>query len=153
MVRVAGLAEGLGDVARYGRFQWSDQSSRIINLLVATAIAVYIVRAMQRQRELSTADPLTGLFNRRFFDDYFTNEIARAGRAIETEPLLVARGTGPARVTVSAGVASWPADGLAVDKLLECTDQRLFAAKAAGRNQVVGPPGGEAPQSVATLTR
>ncbi|MBL8989857.1 MAG: GGDEF domain-containing protein, partial [Gemmatimonadetes bacterium] len=61
-------------------------------------------------------------------------------RAIEAEPLLTARTTGPARVTVSAGVASWPADGLTGDELLGRADQRLFEAKHRGRNRVVGPP-------------
>jgi len=53
MVLQGGQAEP--DVARYGRFTWSDQVARLINLSVATAMAVYIVRAMQRQRILSTA--------------------------------------------------------------------------------------------------
>jgi len=205
------------DLNRYGQFLWSDQVARLVNLSIATGIAVYIVRSMQRQRELSTADPLTGVFNRRFFDDYFASEVQRADRyqspiavamidvdhfkrfndihghatgdralrnvaralqkairrsdmvaryggeefvvifrettaeqamerveqirrAIEAEPLLTARTTGPARVTVSAGVASWPADGLTGDELLGRADQRLFEAKHRGRNRVVGPP-------------
>ena len=206
-----------GDTARYGQFGWSDQISRLINLALATAIAVFIVRAMQQQRELSTSDALTGVFNRRFFDDYFANELERADRygapfavamidvdhfkrfndtyghavgdralravaralqrairrsdlvaryggeefvavfretgaeqafervqairqAIEAEPLLVARGAGPARVTVSAGVASWPEDGLTTDELIDRADARMFEAKKAGRNRVIGPP-------------
>ncbi|MGE0440656.1 MAG: GGDEF domain-containing protein [Gemmatimonadales bacterium] len=212
----AGLG-GLGDTTRYGQFLWSDQVSRLVNLAVATAVAVYIVQSMQRQRELSTADPLTGIFNRRFFDDYFGNEIARANRyhvpaavamidvdhfkrfndvyghatgdralktvaralqkavrrsdlvaryggeefvvvfrntdadqaldrveairrAIEAVPLLVAGTDGPAKITVSAGLASWPADGLTAEELLGRADERLFQAKDSGRNRVVGPP-------------
>ena len=42
--------------------------------------------------------------------------------------------------TVSAGVASFPADGDSGDDLLDLADQRLFQAKEAGRNRVVGPP-------------
>ena len=68
------------NTARYGQFVVSDQVSRMVNLSLATAVAVYIVRAMQLQRELSTGDALTGLFNRRFFDDYFATEVARAAR-------------------------------------------------------------------------
>jgi diguanylate cyclase (GGDEF)-like protein len=41
---------------------------------------VYVVGGIQRQRELSNADPLTGVFNRRFFDDYFASEMERAAR-------------------------------------------------------------------------
>ncbi len=217
MATLVGKVVTSEELERYGQFLWSDQMARLINLTIATAIAVHIVRAMQRQRELSTADPLTGVFNRRFFDDYFASEVQRADRyqspiavamidvdhfkrfndihghatgdralrnvaralqkairrsdlvaryggeefvvifretsaeqamerveqirrAIEAEPLLTARTTGPARVTVSAGVASWPADGLTGDDLLGRADQRLFEAKHAGRNRVIGPP-------------
>ena len=210
------LHTGSGIASPYGRLQWSDQVSRLILLATATGLAVYIVRGMQRQRELSTADPLTGIFNRRFFDDYFENELLRAARynvpvavamidvdhfkrfndlyghatgdralktvarallravrrsdlvaryggeefvvvfreteaeealgrveeirrAVEAEPLLVVRATGVARITVSAGVASWPADGLTAEDLLAAADLRLFQAKDSGRNRVVGP--------------
>jgi diguanylate cyclase (GGDEF)-like protein len=207
-----------GGVSPYGRFEWSDQISRVILLATATTLNVAIVRGLQRQRLLSSSDPLTGLFNRRFFDDYLANEIRRAeryqtpftvamldvdhfkrfndtyGHAVgdmalrtvarvlqetvrrsdlvaryggeelvalfretEAEPAverveairhavaaapLVANGPGlPARVTVSAGVASWPADGLSPQELLVAADLRLFKAKAHGRNRVVGPRG------------
>jgi diguanylate cyclase (GGDEF)-like protein len=52
----------------------------------------------------------------------------------------VARRTIPAQVTLSGGVASWPDDGSAVDEVLFTADERLFAAKRAGRNRLVGPP-------------
>lgn len=204
-------------VSEFGRFRWTDQLSRLVLLATATGLAMLIVREMQRQRELVTTDPLTGIFNRRFFDDYFTNEIARARRAetpvsvvmvdidhfkqfndthghavgdavlrrvaellrdgvrrsdlvaryggeefvvifrdttaeqaidrvdlirkaIGAEALPV-RNAGPVYVTVSAGVATWPADGGAPEVLLAEADRRLFQAKDAGRNRVVGPPG------------
>ena len=40
------------------------------------------------------------------------------------------------RVTISGGVASWPADGADVDSLLRAADKALYEAKRAGRNQV-----------------
>lgn len=43
------------------------------------------------------------------------------------------------RLTVSIGVAAWDADGRAVDALLDVADARLYAAKGAGRNRIVGP--------------
>ncbi len=43
------------------------------------------------------------------------------------------------RLTVSIGVASWPADGRAVHEVLRAADERLYRAKAKGRNRVVGP--------------
>lgn len=41
------------------------------------------------------------------------------------------------RVTISAGVACWPADGENSDDLLHTADARLFHAKALGRDRVV----------------
>ncbi|MBN1542186.1 diguanylate cyclase [candidate division KSB1 bacterium] len=40
-------------------------------------------------------------------------------------------------ITVSMGVASFPQDGKSVEKLIESADQRLYRAKAEGRNRVV----------------
>ncbi|MBK8247274.1 MAG: GGDEF domain-containing protein [Gemmatimonadetes bacterium] len=198
----------------YGRFQWTDQVSRIILLLTATALCVFIVGGIQRQRQLSNADSLTGVFNRRFFDDYFAAEMERAmrfrgsvaiamidvdhfkqfndrfGHAAGDVALrgvarslqlavrrsdLVARYGGeefvvlfreasldqavelverirqeiqsvphtigdarPVHVTVSAGVASWPEDGPTTGDILATADRRLFMAKDAGRNRVIG---------------
>lgn len=43
------------------------------------------------------------------------------------------------QVTVSAGVASWPADGGTFDAVLARADARLLEAKRRGKNQVVAP--------------
>lgn len=43
-----------------------------------------------------------------------------------------------ARVTASIGVASCPDDALDYDRLFELADRRLYEAKTAGRNCVVG---------------
>jgi two-component system cell cycle response regulator len=70
----------VGDVAAYGRFQISDQFSRVILLGAVTALNVFIVSGLQTQRRLSNADALTGAFNRRFLDHYLRHELARATR-------------------------------------------------------------------------
>jgi diguanylate cyclase (GGDEF)-like protein len=200
----------------YGVFRWADQVSRILLLVTATVLNIHIVRGIQRQRLLSSADPLTGVYNRRFFDDYVTAEAQRAARYGGTMAVamidvdhfkqfndrfghgagdialrhvartlrlsvrrsdIVARYGGeefivlfreadvrqaldlverirqavqmrphwigdarPVHVTVSAGVASWPEDGTALSDLLAAADRRLFVAKQAGRNRVIGPP-------------
>ncbi len=50
-------------------------------------------------------------------------------------------GEGLQHLTVSAGVGSWPEDGQTFDEVLARVDERLYEAKATGRNRVVGPPG------------
>ena len=55
---------------------------------------------------------------------------------------------GTARVTVSIGVAGFDIDGRAVDALLDVADRRLYQAKDAGRNRVIGPAS-SAPQAPA----
>ena len=40
-------------------------------------------------------------------------------------------------ITVSMGVATFPQDAKSVDKLIESADQRLYRAKALGRNRVI----------------
>jgi diguanylate cyclase (GGDEF)-like protein len=49
------------------------------------------------------------------------------------------------KVTASIGVATCASDASGYDKLFEIADKRLYAAKAAGRNRVIGerPPNGE----------
>lgn len=43
------------------------------------------------------------------------------------------------RLTVSAGIASWPADGHQFEEVLKRADERLYQAKSSGRNMVIGP--------------
>jgi diguanylate cyclase (GGDEF)-like protein len=45
--------------------------------------------------------------------------------------------TGGAKLTVSIGAAMYPDDGTAADALFRAADERLYAAKAGGRNRVV----------------
>jgi two-component system cell cycle response regulator len=204
----------------YGRFAWSDAISRVVLLATATALNIFIVSGIQHQRKLSTADALTGAYNRRFLDDFLRNELARAVRhkgplalamidvdhfkefndehghgagdralrqvaqtldlavrrtdlvaryggeefvvilpdstgaqavakmnaireAIEAEPLMLAWKEGrsaPARLTVSIGVASWvDGRGQSAAELIAEADTRMYEAKKAGRNRVVGP--------------
>ena len=46
---------------------------------------------------------------------------------------------GAKHLTLSAGVGSWPADGDTFEAVLARIDERLYEAKAEGRNRVVGP--------------
>ena len=206
--------QAVGDTP-YAPFKWSDQVARLILLGAATGLNVFIVRGMQAQRRLSTSDALTGIFNRRFFDDHLANEIQRSARygrpftvamvdvdhfkrfndtyghqagdrvlravarslqrsirrsdivaryggeefvlilresdpaqalerveqirrEIEANSFSIGRQSLPARLTVSAGIATWPDDGPDAEGLMARADERLFAAKNGGRNRVVG---------------
>lgn len=165
----------------------------------------------EQLREQALCDPLTGLYNRRYLDEFFERELARVQR--ENLPLAVAlidldhfkrlndecghlvgddvlkavaqhlldnlRSTdavfriggeefllilpgadpdeasarlqsicsqlaareiatrgGDQRVTLSAGLAYWPQQGLALDELLHAADAALYQAKRTGRNRV-----------------
>ena len=46
----------------------------------------------------------------------------------------------PRPITISAGVASYPANGVTRDELVKAADEALYAAKQAGRNTVVPSP-------------
>lgn len=64
----------------YGVFGWSAQISRLIIMLIASALSVALVSRSQRLLQLATSDPLTGLFNRSYVEDRFAVELSRARR-------------------------------------------------------------------------
>jgi diguanylate cyclase (GGDEF)-like protein len=41
------------------------------------------------------------------------------------------------KITISIGIAEFPTDGQTADEVISCADEALYAAKRAGRNQVV----------------
>ena len=61
---------------------------------------------------------------------------------IAAVPILLPRRLEALHLTISAGIAVYGADGTSAEDLLDTADNRLFAAKEAGRNRVVGPPPG-----------
>jgi diguanylate cyclase (GGDEF)-like protein len=198
----------------YGRFFWSEQISRLIILGLATVLATVVVYRLRSHRSRSSSDPLTGLFNRAYFEEFLSAEILRSTRysrsfavamldldrfklfndtygheagdealrlvasvlqrsvrrsdlvaryggeeivvvmpettlsqarvrletiraALERETIPLPRRDQRVGVTVSAGVAAWPADAEKPEDLLHIADARLFHAKALGRNRVV----------------
>jgi two-component system, cell cycle response regulator len=72
----------------YGLFSWSAQISRLIILLIASALSLFVVMRSRRLLQLATTDPLTGLFNRGYVDDRFAIELSRARRY--GKPLTIA---------------------------------------------------------------
>ncbi len=61
-------------------------------------------------------------------------------RGIERTRLRHLESGSDIRVTVSMGTARFPVDGDSVAEVLACADERLYAAKRAGRNRIVGGP-------------
>jgi len=61
----------------------------------------------------------------------------RACELVRRTPFVLDSGL-ELRITISAGVASMPADALSRDELVAAADKALYAAKAQGRNRVVG---------------
>jgi diguanylate cyclase (GGDEF)-like protein len=57
----------------------------------------------------------------------------------EIAGLRVPLGRGELSVTMSVGVAAWPADGETFEDVLGVADGRAFEAKRLGKNRVVGP--------------
>lgn len=64
----------------YGMFDWSSQISRLILILAAAVLSDAVVSRTQQLLRLSTSDPLTGLFNRGYFDERIAVEVSRACR-------------------------------------------------------------------------
>jgi len=63
---------------------------------------------------------------------------ARRVEALRSAIEQMPRGLGDG-LTVSAGIASWPADGHQFEEILKRADERLYQAKSSGRNVVIGP--------------
>lgn len=70
---------------------------------------------------------------------------------IGLQDIALPRG-GRGKLTVSIGVAAWGEDGRSVDQLVDAADARLYEAKRAGRNRVVGPPDDRPPPTLLKLS-
>jgi diguanylate cyclase (GGDEF)-like protein len=60
-------------------------------------------------------------------------------KTVAEVPMPLPRRGNVAHLTISAGIAVYGADGTTAEDLLDKADDRLFMAKEAGRNRVVGP--------------
>jgi diguanylate cyclase (GGDEF)-like protein len=79
------------------------------------------------------------------------DEALSLGERVRRRVLNASPADPEAKVTVSIGVATCSRDATEYDALFEIADKRLYQAKAAGRNRVIGerPPSGEKPWLVA----
>lgn len=64
------------------------------------------------------------------------NAAERLRAAVEAQPFDVNAGA-PLRITVSVGVASWPAQADSAQTLLAAADAAMYVAKQGGRNRVI----------------
>lgn len=60
----------------------------------------------------------------------------RIRKAVETTPIQIPTRVEPIYVTITAGVSSYPADGIEVDQLIHAADVALYQGKLAGKNRV-----------------
>lgn len=74
-----------------------------------------------------------------------TDLLERIRRVLAVKPIHLPNRPRPVSVTVSIGVAIFPEDGRTPAEVLRCADQRLYQAKAQGRDRVVGPVAGKGP--------
>jgi diguanylate cyclase (GGDEF)-like protein len=68
----------------YGTFDWSTQAGKLVTMLLMGLLSLAIVARNRQTWERSVRDKLTGLHNRRFFDEfleYKCEEAARSKRA------------------------------------------------------------------------
>lgn len=199
-----------------GMFDVGSQIGRLLLLGCAGFVGTIVVQRVQSARRLTAIDPLTGLMNRRAFEERLQDEYARARRygrpislamididyfkqfndtyghsagdealravartirsrlrkgdvfaryggeefviilpetpapealstagllrrTLSSQPVRLHGYRDPVPVTVSIGVASWPEHGTEISRLLDRADDRLYEAKLAGRDRVVGP--------------
>ena len=97
-----------------------------------------ILRLIARMLRTGRKTDLVGRYGGEEFLLMFpeTNAAGATKRAEQVRNLI-----GTSSVTVSIGVAEFPTDGDDLETVIDCADQRLYEAKEAGRNLVVGPRG------------
>ena len=147
-----------------------------IAVVIATAPPIHYrrwaaaqTREIEALRRAIVRDPLTGLLNRRGFQERMEVELDRAAR--DRTPLALggdefafilpntaefhARsfaerlraateqsfGDTAAALTLSLGIACFPGDGTSTETLLKAADQAIYAAKSQGKNRIVREPG------------
>lgn len=75
----ASVTAGVSD-PDYGSFSWDTQISRLILLALASMLATAVVVRNRNYWHSSVRDKLTGLHNRRFFDEFLEYKVAECRR-------------------------------------------------------------------------
>jgi len=130
------FAVAMVDIDRFKNF--NDTYGHAAGDVALKAVAVTIQRAVRRSdlvaryggEEMVLVMPETTLSAAR-------KRLEGVREAVAGEPIRIPKRDDQVRITVSAGVACWPEDGVDPGDLLHIADARLFHAKALGRNRVV----------------
>ena len=132
------LAIGMVDVDRFKHFNDTyghsagDLALQSISRTIKENLRLTDVVARYGGEEIVIIMPETG-------SDGAVRKLEQIREIVAEMTLELPRRTLRGVLTFSAGVASLPDDGEEVDALIARADARLFAAKQAGRNKVVGP--------------
>ncbi|TCO19207.1 diguanylate cyclase (GGDEF)-like protein [Kribbella steppae] len=115
-----------------------DEALRAVATILRSAIRAKDVIGRFGGEEFVIALPDTGLDDATVTADRLRNAVAASPLAAMCAGVLDDPDLDPDtfHLTVSIGVAVYPADGITVDDLLLRADRAMYAAKAAGRNRV-----------------
>jgi GGDEF domain-containing protein len=129
----------------HGGFVLGASVAYLVNWRLSERQAVEISRLVSRLEGLARTDPLTGVPNRRVWEEELPRELERARRMstgvcvamIDDAIRIVERlRVVTPLVTCSVGLARWDFQE-ALTELVQRADQALYAAKAKGRNRHV----------------
>ena len=73
----------------FGSFRWELQVARLLVLGVVAWMITYDVGLVATDREEARTDPLTGVYNRRFLEEFLARELTRARRSLQPLSVLL----------------------------------------------------------------
>jgi diguanylate cyclase (GGDEF)-like protein len=142
----AALERELAHALRYGRALalvmfdiddlkgWNDRYGHAAGNTALVRVATLLC---ERSRQSDTAGRYGGDELVLVLPETTTDGALAVAEKVRAAVESLAHSDGGASLTISAGVASVPADGTTVADLIRAADARLYRAKAAGKNRVI----------------
>lgn len=113
-----------------------DEKS-LLRLVAEIAAATMANRAfLGAARREATTDPLTGLFNRRYFNEKAKEYADRLRESLAEFPFPHQEKQPLGIVSISGGIACFPSDGRSIQEVTRHADAALYRAKEGGRNRI-----------------